>query len=72
MRKFAVEMLPLSKTILGIILLLNFLPVLVECSKGNQRIVHVREAVTNDEDYFTNDEDDNSHIRMLCVWKLYL
>ena len=43
-----------------------FLAALVECSKGNQRIVHVSEAISNDEDYFTTGGEDNSHI--CCVY----
>ena len=39
--------------------------VLGECTEGNRRIVHVGE-LSSDDDFFTNGEDDNSHV--CCVY----
>ena len=34
--------------------------------EGNQRIVHVNESISDEEDFFTGGEDDNS--RICCVY----
>ena len=40
--------------------------VVVQCSKGYQRIVYVSELISDDEDFFINGEGNNSHI--CCVY----
>ena len=47
-------------------LAIMLLAVVVQCTEGNQRIVHVSELISDDEDFFNNGEDDNSHI--CCVY----
>ena len=55
-------MLLLSRMIKLAIILVAVAP----CSVGNQRIIHVSELISDDEGFFTNDEDDNSHL--CCVY----
>ena len=50
---------------LRIIPLVILVAVLVQYASGNQRIVHVSELISDDEDFFAS-EDDNSHI--CCVY----
>ena len=47
-------------------MLATMLAVAVPCSEGNQRIVYVSKLISDHEDFFTNDEDDNIHI--CCVY----
>ena len=56
-------MLPISRIIMLAIMLLA---VVVQCTKENQRIVHVSELISDDVDFFTNGENDNSHV--CCVY----
>ena len=42
------------------------LVVLDPCCEGNQRIIHVSELISDDEGFFSNGEDDNSHV--CCVY----
>ena len=51
---------------LRIIPLVILVAVLVQYASGNQRIVHVSELISDDEDFFSSGEDDNSHI--CCVY----
>ena len=43
------------------------LAVVVQFTKGNQRIVYVSEIINDDEDFFTNGEDDSNHV--CCVYR---
>ena len=56
-------MLSLSKVMLAILVMVMQS---VQCVDGNQRIVHVSVLINNIEDFFTNGEDDNSHV--CCVY----
>ena len=60
----------LSTTMLSlrIIPLVILVGVLVQYASGNQRIVHVSELISDDEDFFVSGEDDNSHIILCCVY----
>ena len=51
---------------LRIIPLVILVAVLVQYASGNQRIVHVSQLISDDEDFITSGEDDNSHI--CCVY----
>ena len=53
-------------TMLRLILLSVMLVVTIVYSEGDQRIIHVNELVSDDENVFTNGEDDNSHI--CCIY----
>ena len=56
-------MLPMSRiTTLAILLL----AVVLQNVNGNQRIIHVNQLISNDEDLITNGEDNNGHI--CCVY----
>ena len=48
-------MLQISRLIMPVIML-----VVVQCAEGNQRTVHVNELISNDDNFFTNGEEDNS------------
>ena len=48
--------------LLRIIPLVILVAVLVQYASGNQRIVHVSELISDDEDFITSGEDDNRHI----------
>ena len=56
-------MLPMSRKAMLAILLLD---VVLQNVNGNQRIIHVNQLISNDENLITNGEDDNSHI--CCVY----
>ena len=58
LRKFRAKMLPISRIMLAVM----SWAVLAECTEGNQRIVHISELISDDEDFFTNGEDGSSHI----------
>ena len=49
-----------------IMLAIMLLAVVLQCSKGYQRIVLVSELISNGDNFFTNSEDDNSHV--CCVY----
>ena len=51
---------------LRIIPLLILVAVLVQYASGNQRIVHVSQSISDDENFITSGEDDNNHI--CCVY----
>ena len=52
---------------LSLFLLISLTVSVVKCTDaGNQRIVYVSELISNDEDFITSGEDDNSHI--CCVY----
>ena len=48
------------------LLLAMILATVVHHVHGNQRIVHVSGLISDEEDFFTNAEDDNSHV--CCVY----
>ena len=47
-------------------LAIMLLAVVFPCSEGNQRVVHVSELISDDKDFFTNGQDDNSYV--CCVY----
>ena len=52
---------------LSLLLLISLTVSVVKCTDGNQRIVYVSELIiSDDEDFITSGEDDNSHI--CCVY----
>ena len=63
LKRFTATMLPLTRIKLAMILV-----VAVQCVEGNQKIVHVSELISDNDDFFTNasGEDDSSHV--CCVY----
>ena len=51
---------------LSLFLLISLTVSVVKCTDGNQRIVYVSELISDNEDFITSVEDDNSHI--CCVY----
>ena len=62
LRKFTTRMLPTSRILRMLVIML--LVVVIQCSAGNQRIVHVsdHEQIHDNKDFFTNGENNNSYI----------
>ena len=52
---------------LSLFLLISLTASVVKCTNGTQRVVYVSELISDDEDFITSDEDDNSNI--CCVYE---